>query len=169
MSSPMSGGRDRPGVGAEDLPRPDPAWMEKLVMLGAKPVASREEKIENLVELSRMVAGSAGRFDEAGQREIARIVVDQAVNIDASMNHAFAIGNSSPSDRRPLLKDTGVPTLVIHGTQDPLLPYPHGVALAESIPDADLLTLDGGRHDLNEIFLSRVTGRMLALLHKNHA
>ena len=40
------------------------------------------------------------------------------------------------------------PTLVIHGSEDPVLPYPHGVALAEEIPGATLLTMDGMGHEL---------------------
>ena len=163
MSTPLSGGGDQPQFASDDLPGPEPGWMEKLMMLATKPALSREQKIENLVEQNRMLAGSAGVFDEAEERDIAGIVVDQAVNLDAGINHSFAIAKSSPSDRRPLLKETGVPTLVIHGTEDPILPYPHGVALAETIPRADLLTLEGGGHDLNEVFLSAVTGRMLAL------
>jgi pimeloyl-ACP methyl ester carboxylesterase len=36
-----------------------------------------------------------------------------------------------------------VPTLVIHGTADPMFPLGHGEALAEQIPDASLLVLEG--------------------------
>lgn len=35
------------------------------------------------------------------------------------------------------------PTLVIHGTGDPLFPYQHAEALANAIPAARLLPLDG--------------------------
>lgn len=37
---------------------------------------------------------------------------------------------------------------MIHGRQDPFLPYPHGVALAREIPGARLLTLDHAGHEL---------------------
>ena len=39
--------------------------------------------------------------------------------------------------------------LVIHGTDDPVLPYPHGLALARTIPGAKLLTLNGTGHELH--------------------
>jgi pimeloyl-ACP methyl ester carboxylesterase len=39
-----------------------------------------------------------------------------------------------------------VPTLVIHGTADPMFPLEHGQALADEIPGASLLTLDGAGH-----------------------
>jgi pimeloyl-ACP methyl ester carboxylesterase len=41
-----------------------------------------------------------------------------------------------------------VPTLVVHGTLDPLHPLEHGVALAAEIPGARLLRLPGVGHEL---------------------
>ena len=41
-----------------------------------------------------------------------------------------------------------VPTLVVHGTEDPLFPLGHGEALAREIPGAELLTLEGAGHEL---------------------
>jgi pimeloyl-ACP methyl ester carboxylesterase len=37
---------------------------------------------------------------------------------------------------------------VIHGTEDPLLPLDHTLALKEEIPGAQLLTLAGTGHEL---------------------
>jgi pimeloyl-ACP methyl ester carboxylesterase len=52
--------------------------------------------------------------------------------------------------RAPLdwaLEEVAVPTLVIHGTQDRIVPYPqHAVPLATRIPGAELLTVEGGDH-----------------------
>ena len=44
----------------------------------------------------------------------------------------------------------GVPTVVIHGTEDPVLPYPHGLALARTIPGARLLPLHRSGHELHQ-------------------
>lgn len=45
------------------------------------------------------------------------------------------------------LKDISVPTLIIHGTKDPLVPYEeHGKRLATEIPGAQLLAAEGGEH-----------------------
>ncbi len=45
------------------------------------------------------------------------------------------------------LEQVQVPTLVIHGTRDPLLDYErHGLQLAQRIPGARLLTLEEGGH-----------------------
>lgn len=44
-----------------------------------------------------------------------------------------------------------VPTLVIHGDADSIVPYDMGVTLSQTIPDAKLLTVPGGGH--NDLFL----------------
>ena len=45
------------------------------------------------------------------------------------------------------LKDIAVPTLVVHGTKDPLVPFEeHGKRLATEIPGAQLLAAEGGEH-----------------------
>ena len=41
------------------------------------------------------------------------------------------------------------PTLVIHGTADPMFPVGHGEALADEIPDASLVTLEGAGHGID--------------------
>ena len=40
-------------------------------------------------------------------------------------------------------------TLVIHGTADPMFPAEHGEALAEEIPGARLLRLEGAGHGID--------------------
>jgi pimeloyl-ACP methyl ester carboxylesterase len=47
------------------------------------------------------------------------------------------------------LSSIAVPTLVIHGTADPMFPLEHGQALTEEIPGARLLTLDGAGHGVD--------------------
>jgi pimeloyl-ACP methyl ester carboxylesterase len=45
------------------------------------------------------------------------------------------------------LKNIAVPTLIIHGTKDPHVPFEeHGMRLAAEIPDAHLLAVEGGEH-----------------------
>jgi pimeloyl-ACP methyl ester carboxylesterase len=41
-----------------------------------------------------------------------------------------------------------VPTLVVHGTDDPVVPHGNGVVLAREIPGAELLTLEQTGHEL---------------------
>ena len=54
-----------------------------------------------------------------------------------------------------------VPTLVIHGTADPLFPLEHGEALAEEIPGARLLRLDGAGHGVDRADWETIVGAIL--------
>jgi pimeloyl-ACP methyl ester carboxylesterase len=47
--------------------------------------------------------------------------------------------------------DIKVPTLVIHGTSDPLFPIAHGEALASTIKGSTFVPIDGGGHELHEV------------------
>ncbi|WP_446913642.1 alpha/beta fold hydrolase [Escherichia coli] len=39
--------------------------------------------------------------------------------------------------------------MIIHGTEDPVLPYVHGLALKEAIRGSKMLTLEGTGHELH--------------------
>jgi pimeloyl-ACP methyl ester carboxylesterase/UDP:flavonoid glycosyltransferase YjiC (YdhE family) len=47
-----------------------------------------------------------------------------------------------------LLERVTVPTLILHGTADKIVPYTHGQKAAHAIPGARLVTFEGGGHDL---------------------
>ena len=161
MSSPLSGGGAEPELGTDDLPGPDPEWMAETFAMMAAPVETREEKIAMRIEMFRRLAGSAEPFNAERQRDIATREVDRAKDFAAMNNHGIAIGMSSPPDRRPLLKELDVPTLVVHGTEDPILPYAHGVALAETIPGAAFLTLEGAGHEMPDMYLDGMIDAMM--------
>jgi pimeloyl-ACP methyl ester carboxylesterase len=102
--------------------------------------------IDYLVDYSRMLAGGERPFDEAPVRELIRLDVERARNIASSENHGAIPEGDVP--RKPLSSIT-VPTLVIHGIADPMFPVGHGQALAEEIPTARLLTLEGAGHGVD--------------------
>ncbi len=54
----------------------------------------------------------------------------------------------SQPDRRKALASVRVPTLVIHGTDDPLVPMEAGKEIAGAIQGAELMVIEGMGHDL---------------------
>ncbi|MDR1350020.1 MAG: alpha/beta fold hydrolase [Zoogloeaceae bacterium] len=50
-------------------------------------------------------------------------------------------------DRRPLLAGIRIPCMVLHGKEDPLIPFACGVDTAKAIPTAELRALPGMGHD----------------------
>ena len=99
--------------------------------------------IDYLTGYARMLAGSERPVDGASLRELIRRDVERARNIASSENHGLAAQGEVPSAP---LSSISVPTLVIHGTADPMFPLEHGQALADEIPGARLLPLDGAGH-----------------------
>jgi pimeloyl-ACP methyl ester carboxylesterase len=99
--------------------------------------------IEYLVDYSRVLAGGMRPFDEAAVRELVRRDLERAHNFAATQNHDLIGDGKRPNEA---LSSIVAPTLVIHGTADPMFPLEQGQALADEIPGARLLTLEGAGH-----------------------
>jgi pimeloyl-ACP methyl ester carboxylesterase len=102
-----------------------------------------ESVVEYLVGYSRMLAGDQRPFDERACEELVRRDVGRARDVATLQNHDAIAGDERA---RRSLSSIAVPTLVIHGTTDPMFPLAHGQALADEIPGARLLRLDGAGH-----------------------
>jgi pimeloyl-ACP methyl ester carboxylesterase len=105
-----------------------------------------ESVIEYQVGYSRVLAGNRRPFDEHARRELVRRDVARARNVAALQNH-----DAIPDHRRSYeaLSSITTPTLVIHGTADPMFPPRHGEALAAEISGARLLLLEGAGHGVD--------------------
>jgi pimeloyl-ACP methyl ester carboxylesterase len=99
--------------------------------------------IDYLVAYARVLAGEERRFEEAEVSDLVRRDAERARDFAALQNHELLEDDDKP--RRPL-SSIQAPTLVIHGTADPMFPLPHGEALASEIPSARLLRLEGAGH-----------------------
>jgi len=116
------------------------AWVAKN---SESPPVSREQYIENQMELWRLLTGSRFPFDEEAVRIRTIQGVERAFNPNS--NHGPACQTPSRLDA---LRNLNIPTLVIHGDEDPIINYCHGVVCAKVIPGATLLTLRGIGHEL---------------------
>lgn len=108
--------------------------------------SDRDSVVDYLAGYSQLLAGGERLFDESAARELVRRDVERAHDIAASENHAALPEGEVP---HAPLSAIAVPTLVIHGTADPMFPLEHGQALAEEIPGAELLTLEGAGHGVD--------------------
>ncbi|WP_214405182.1 alpha/beta fold hydrolase [Pseudonocardia lacus] len=119
-----------------ELPEPDePDWTDPAAV------------VEYVVEAERPYAGP-GSFDERWVRATATRAVGRSRDMRSCLTNHFAVIGGDDSPPVPLADLAGVPTLVVHGTADPLLPVEHGRALAAGIPDARLLELTDVGHQL---------------------
>jgi pimeloyl-ACP methyl ester carboxylesterase len=132
---------DRP-----ELPAMSPELASRFAAAAPEPDWSdREAVIDHIVSGLRPFSGSLP-FDEAGQRALVARVVDRTINIESSMKNHWLLEEGEPV-RKPVSGITA-PTLVFHGTEDPVFPYEHGQALAREIPGARLVRLEGAGHEL---------------------
>lgn len=117
---------------SDEIPEPD--WHD------------RDAVIDHIVEGERPYAGP-GNFDESRLRAVTGRAFDRTKDIAASMTNHFIVDEDGPADPR-LSRLEGLPTLVLHGTADPMFPPTHGRALADAIPGARLVELDDVGHQL---------------------
>ncbi|QKX19010.1 alpha/beta hydrolase [Microbulbifer sp. YPW1] len=138
--------------GAPDLPE---SSREAIMALaeGAKSGLARDEELENRVMIARAI-GSPEFFDEEYARQLATRVLNRGSYPPGTIRQLQAILASG--DRSPMLATIDVPTLVIHGDRDPLLPPDHGRDTAEKIPGAQLVMIAGMGHSLEPEVSERV-------------
>lgn len=103
----------------------------------------RNAMIENTVAVMRQFEGPK-YFDEQWVRTTAAHVFDRTRNMASSEQNHMRMPAGDPPDIN--MADIVVPTLVIHGSVDPLFPLAHGETLADQIHGATLLTIDGMGH-----------------------
>jgi pimeloyl-ACP methyl ester carboxylesterase len=129
-------------TGRPDLP---PAREEAMAVLVTPAPNEREANIEHRVK-SSLVIGSKRHHDEAGVRAMAARSFDRAHYPVGMARQMVGIMASAP--RHEALGAVRVPTLVIHGADDPLVPVEGGKDTAASVPGAELLILQDMGHDL---------------------
>ena len=132
-------------AGDRDLPSPtDP--VRRFMSTTSVDWFDRNSVVDYVVDYCRVLAGTRRPFDEAHIRDLVRSDVERARNFAARHNHDQLTEGEFPD--APLSSIT-TPTLVIHGTADPMFPVQHGQALAHEIPNARLLSLDGAGHGID--------------------
>lgn len=101
--------------------------------------ADRAAVIDYVVAQDRAYASDWPPQEGAVTRERAAAVCDRTACVQASHTNHYAMrGHARWRDR---LGTLNMPTLVLHGTRDPLFTIEHGIALAAEIPGARLLPL----------------------------
>ena len=134
-----------PAGPAPDLPSMTEEATARFSALATPDWSDREAVIDYIVAFARACASPSAPFDEDAARELAAAAIDRSADVEATFtNHDLIDG---PDPWRDRLGDLAAPTLVIHGTDDPLFPLAHGEALADEIPGARLLVLDGVGHE----------------------
>lgn len=136
--------------GSDDNNRNLPPMDEKILAYHANGAtlnwSDKESVADYLVTGSALLCGSKHKFDEKRAYKQVEKEINRANNLLSMFNHAFLKGDDSYEGK---LKGINVPALVIHGTEDTVLPYEHALALVNEIPNALLLSLEGSGHEIH--------------------
>ena len=141
-TSPVGpGGPDRP-----DLPPTSPELAASFADAGPDPDwDDRTAALDQVIKSEWLFSGRYG-VDEPRVRAVADRAFDRTLDIAASQTNHWVLDGGEPV-RQPL-GSIAAPTLVIHGTDDPLFPIGHGEALVREIPGARLMPLEKVGHQM---------------------
>ena len=131
-----------------DLPGIDPAVLDYHARAAGLDWSDHAAVIEYQVGAWRLLAGSAHPFDEPLIRSMAAADLQRTPNPLTAFNHAALSEMADVEPWLDRLDEIRVPALIIHGTEDRVLPYAHALALHDSLPKSRLLALHGTGHEL---------------------
>lgn len=108
----------------------------------------RDAAIANGRNVNNLLGGPHYKSTEVGMGRFVELAYDRALRPDSLLRQFSAI--VTDGDRRDAIRDTQVPVLAIHGTEDPLVAHDGSVDLIESVNDGTLRLIDKMGHDLPE-------------------
>ena len=143
--------------GARGLPQ---AKAEVMRALLKRPSSTSEQDIGDFyVKLIKVIGSPAFPVPEAEVRSRAYLSFKRNYHPQGINRQMMAI--VADTTRADALKNITVPTLVIHGKADALVPFAHGQDTAQRIPKAQFVPIDGMGHDLPPGVIERLVGAMV--------
>lgn len=116
-------------------------------VLFTPPPEDREAYLEHRVKLWQTLSGAGTQIDVDHVRRREGMFYDRGRNPAAPLRQLAAVIASG--NRRPDLEKVNIPTLVIHGDMDPLMPLACGEDTANAIPGAKMRIIHGMGHNLD--------------------
>ncbi|MBT9506211.1 alpha/beta fold hydrolase [Rhodoferax sp.] len=130
--------------GARDLPKASPHVMRAMLR---RPVNnSPQAVVDHYVKLFKVIGSPAFPVPEPEVRERILVGIKRSFHPVGTLRQMLAI--ASDISRAAQLTRLSLPTLVLHGKADPLVPYACGEDTARRIPGAKLVGIEGMGHDL---------------------
>lgn len=132
-----------------------------LRVLRRRVARDRDDAIDLRIDADRLIGSVGYPFDEDRARDLAGRAYDRAYDPAGQLRQVWAI-TAQPNRTRQLVQVT-VPTLVVHGLDDPLVDVSGGLALAKAIPAATFVGFPGMGHDLPRALWPELVRQITAL------
>ena len=136
------------------LPRADSSIVKKIVEARAKS-RSEAEMVDRSMEILEMIGTPDGGRDPEAMRQIVELGISRCAYPAGVRRQIAAIVASG--DLRQYARRIQLPTLVMHGDLDPLVPHAGSVDMAANIPGARLEIIEGMGHDLPPRYLDQIS------------
>lgn len=133
-------------TGNPALPQAAPDVMAMMMRPAPDPAVDPDGFLRMRLPFARRIAGTAYPFDEDVHRALLLEEAGRCHDTDGTARQIAAMAVAG--DRRARLATITAPTLVIHGTDDPLIPPACGHDTAVSIPSSIYRPIEGMGHDL---------------------
>ncbi len=144
--------------GAPNLPGPKASLLRAML---SRPTGKGHEALEaHYMRLLALLSGPGFEVDEPTRRAAIRYGLKRSDHAVGTLRQMLAVG--ADTNRHLALASIQVPSLVLHGTADPLIPIACGQDSAKRIPNARFEAIEGWGHDMPPGVLPLLTQHIVA-------
>jgi len=129
------------------------------VMTARNPAATREELIEITMRIWTLIGTKNSGRDPVEYRQQVAASIDRSSSAAGFRRQMAAI--IATGDLRAWTRKITAPSLVIHGSDDPLVPYQNGLDIAAEIKNTRMEIIEGMGHDLPPKYLTELVNHVL--------
>ena len=144
-----------PGFDTENLPGPSKSFTKYLKVTFIQNLEGKEREAN--LTTQRALSGTRYPFNEESFGKRLNLILSQGNNLYSG--HLAAVGVSPNRFHR--LKEIKVPTLVIHGSEDPIIPLEHGLAIVNQIQGSNQMIIDGLGHEIHQEIIPAITKKLV--------
>ncbi|NHO67014.1 alpha/beta hydrolase [Aestuariicella hydrocarbonica] len=152
-------------TGNRSLPKPDPAAI--VALTPPKATVDQQAIIEHLTGVWKILMSPGYPSTDEDLRAHTAFAFHRNYCPQGTRRQLAAC--LCAPDRRSQLQQLSVPTAVIHGSADPLVPFACGEDTARNIPGAELFAIEGMAHDFPETLIPRIAGIIESVIKRSQA
>ncbi|PZR12215.1 MAG: alpha/beta hydrolase [Flavobacterium psychrophilum] len=136
------------------LPKPDDALVTKMTNSSVNFKDNREAHLKEKIDFMKAIYGSRYILNE--EKEQMLIIEDECRQSSSVRPYRQILALATYIFNQNLLIGIQVPTLVIHGDEDPLFSIENATDLKNNIPDCQLIIKKGMGHAIPEVMFSSI-------------
>lgn len=146
------------------LPKPDPEVMAMMTQVSADPVLQKEEYLREKIRFAKKISGSGYIFDSNQEKALLEEELIRSRTKNGIIRQLLAMASFQYNPEVP--KKITAPTLIIHGTDDLIFHPDCGKDIADSIPNAEWLLIEGMGHSIPVELFDTISESMVSIINK---